>query len=110
MLELAERRAIPRVARVTHELLDEWGRRSHTALLDSCRELTASLSAPLTIGASYIYLGGVPSRLGYDVEIEHMSRHGEIIVVMGRDTVDGPPDNVRARRRFTNVWQPQDGG
>lgn len=45
----------------------------------------------------------------YDVDIEHMSRHGDVIVVMGRDTVDGPPDNVRAHRRFTNVWQLQDG-
>ena len=45
----------------------------------------------------------------YDVEIERMSRHGDVIVVMGRDTVDGPPDNVRAHRRFTNVWQLQDG-
>jgi hypothetical protein len=46
----------------------------------------------------------------YDVEIEHMSRHGDVVVVMGHDSVDGPPDNVRAHRRFTNVWQLQDGG
>jgi ketosteroid isomerase-like protein len=46
----------------------------------------------------------------YDVEIEHMSRHGDVVVVMGHDTVDGPPDGTIARRRFTNVWQMQDGG
>jgi hypothetical protein len=45
----------------------------------------------------------------YDVEIEHMSRHGDVVVVMGRDTVDGPPDGVRAHRRFTDVWQLQGG-
>jgi hypothetical protein len=45
----------------------------------------------------------------YDVEIEHMSRHGDVVVVMGHDTVDGPPDGVRARRRFTDVWQLQGG-
>ena len=45
----------------------------------------------------------------YDVEIESITRHGDVVVVMGRDTVDGPPDNVRASRRFTNVWQAQDG-
>ena len=45
----------------------------------------------------------------YDIEIEHMSRHGDTVVVMGRDTVDGPPENVRTHRRFTNVWQLQDG-
>jgi hypothetical protein len=29
--------------------------------------------------------------------------------VMGRDAVDGPPANVLTQRRFTNVWQLQDG-
>ena len=32
-----------------------------------------------------------------------------VVVVMGHDTVDGPPDGVRARRRFTDVWQLQGG-
>jgi hypothetical protein len=45
-----------------------------------------------------------------EVEIEHIGRYGDIVVVMGRDTVDGPPTNVLTHRRFTNVWQLQDGG
>jgi hypothetical protein len=43
------------------------------------------------------------------VEIEHVARYRDIVVVMGRDTVDGPPSNVLTHRRFTNVWQLQDG-
>jgi hypothetical protein len=43
------------------------------------------------------------------VEIEHIARYGDVVVVMGRDTVDGPPSTVLTDRRFTNVWQLQDG-
>jgi ketosteroid isomerase-like protein len=42
-----------------------------------------------------------------EVTIEHVARYGDIVVVMGRDTVDGPPSNVLTHRRFTNVWQRQ---
>ena len=45
-----------------------------------------------------------------EVAIEHIARYGDIVVVMGRDTVDGPPTNVLTQRRFTSVWQLQDGG
>ena len=45
----------------------------------------------------------------YDVVIERIARYGDVVVVMGRDTVDGPPANVRVDRRFTNVWQLQNG-
>ena len=44
-----------------------------------------------------------------DVEIEHVARYGDVVVVMGRDTVDGPPSNILTHRRFTNIWQLQDG-
>ena len=44
-----------------------------------------------------------------DVEIEHIARYGDVVVVMGRDTVDGPPSDALTYRRFTNVWQLQDG-
>jgi hypothetical protein len=43
------------------------------------------------------------------VEVEHIARYGDIVVVMGRDTVDGPPTHVLTQRRFTNVCQLQDG-
>lgn len=45
----------------------------------------------------------------YEVEIERVARFGDVVVVMGRDTVDGPPDGAPAQRRFTNVWQLHDG-
>jgi hypothetical protein len=45
----------------------------------------------------------------YEIEIEHMSRHGDVVVVMGRDSVVDPPEGAVSRRRFTNVWQ-LDGG
>jgi len=45
----------------------------------------------------------------YEVEIERITRYGDVVVVMGHDTVDGPPDDVRVHRRFTNIWQLQDG-
>jgi hypothetical protein len=45
----------------------------------------------------------------YEVEIEHLSRQGDIVVVMGRDVVVDPPDNARSRRRFTNIWRLEEG-
>jgi uncharacterized protein DUF4440 len=45
-----------------------------------------------------------------EVEIEHIARYGDVVVVMGRDTVDSPPTNVLTHRRFTNIWQLQDNG
>ncbi|MFL5534302.1 MAG: nuclear transport factor 2 family protein [Gemmatimonadales bacterium] len=44
-----------------------------------------------------------------DVEIENIARYGDVVTVMGRDTVDGPPSNTLTHRRFTNIWQLQDG-
>lgn len=44
-----------------------------------------------------------------DVVIERVQRYGDVVVVMGRDTVDGPPHGAIMNRRFTNVWQLQDG-
>jgi hypothetical protein len=44
-----------------------------------------------------------------DVVIERVERYDNVVVVMGRDTVDGPPHGAIMERRFTNVWQLQDG-
>ena len=44
----------------------------------------------------------------YECDIEHISRHGDVVIVMGQDRVTGPPAG-NARRRYTNVWQLQDG-
>jgi ketosteroid isomerase-like protein len=44
-----------------------------------------------------------------EVEIERITRHGDVVIVMGNDTVTDPPDDKVTHRRFTNVWQLQDG-
>lgn len=44
----------------------------------------------------------------YECEIEHISRHGDVVIVMGHDRVTGPPAGP-GRRRYTNVWQLQNG-
>jgi len=44
-----------------------------------------------------------------DVVIKRVSRYDNVVVVMGRDTVDGPPHGAVMDRRFTNIWQLQDG-
>ena len=38
-------------------------------------------------------------------EIEHMSRHEDVVVVMGNDRVTDPPDGTVTHRRFTNLWR-----
>lgn len=43
-----------------------------------------------------------------EVEIERISCHGDVVIVMGNDTVTDPPDGKVTRRRFTNIWQLQD--
>jgi hypothetical protein len=45
-----------------------------------------------------------------DVTIERVARYGDTVVVMGRDTVDGPPHGALMNRRFTNVWQASGNG
>lgn len=45
----------------------------------------------------------------YEIEIESMERHGDVVVVMGRDRVEDPPQGRVSHRRFTNVWR-LDGG
>jgi ketosteroid isomerase-like protein len=41
--------------------------------------------------------------------VEHMSRHGDVVVVMGRDRVADPPDGTVSHRRFTNLWRLEGG-
>src|SRR4051794_5353413 len=36
-----------------------------------------------------------------EVVIEQIARYGNVVVVMGRDVVDGPPTFKRTERRFT---------
>jgi limonene-1,2-epoxide hydrolase len=43
------------------------------------------------------------------LEIERISCHGDVVVVMGRDSVTDGPEQVVSHRRFTNLWR-LDGG
>jgi ketosteroid isomerase-like protein len=43
------------------------------------------------------------------IDIEHMARHGDVVVVMGSDRVTDGPDGRVSHRRFTNLWR-LDGG
>jgi hypothetical protein len=54
-------------------------------------------------------LSGRIRHTAYDVDIEHMTRSGDVVVVMGRDRVVDPPDGTVSSRRYTNVWQWIDG-
>jgi len=45
----------------------------------------------------------------YEITIEQMSRHGDVVVVMGNDRVVDPPGDTVAHRRYTNVWRLADG-
>ena len=45
----------------------------------------------------------------YAIEIEEIRRHGDVVIVMGRDTVVDPPDGAVSRRRFTNIWRLENG-
>ncbi len=47
--------------------------------------------------------------LSYESRIETMQRHGDTVVVMGGDRVVDGPDRVCSTRRFTNLWQLEDG-
>jgi ketosteroid isomerase-like protein len=42
-------------------------------------------------------------------EIEHMTCHGDVVVVMGSDRVTDPPDGTVTHRRFTNLWRREGG-
>jgi ketosteroid isomerase-like protein len=37
--------------------------------------------------------------------VEAIERRGDLVVVMGWDTVTGPPTGATVHRRFTNVWR-----
>ena len=41
--------------------------------------------------------------------VERMVRTGDVVIVMGNDSVTDPPDGGITRRRFTNVWERQHG-
>ena len=98
--------------------LEEQGRLAFlagdTATLDAMWDSRLLVNSPLNIvndkAKVLDLLGkGLIRHTRDDVEIEHIARYGDVVVVMGRDTVVGPPSNTLTHRRFTNIWQLQDG-
>jgi len=100
-------RALEEAARVAFLAAD-------TATLDAMWDEDLLVNSPLNIinnKAKVLELLG-SGRIRHtfdDVVIERVQRYGEVVVVMGRDTVDGPPHGAIMNRRFTNIWQLQDG-
>ena len=53
---------------------------------------------------------GIIAHSSCEATIEHIRRHGDVVVVMGRDEVVNEPGAEPVSRRYTNVWQAHDGG
>ena len=53
----------------------------------------------------------------FDRRVEHVARHGDLVLIMGEETVvprvDAPSAGLKAgqtvRRRFTNIWRLEGG-
>jgi hypothetical protein len=52
---------------------------------------------------------GVIAHATYDTEIEHVQRYGDVVVVMGSETVTHSTAAGAVRRRFTDLWQMEGG-
>jgi hypothetical protein len=80
------------------------------AMWDSCLLVNSPLNVVNDKAKVLDLLGkGLIRHTTDEVTIEHIARYGDVVAVMGRDTVDGPPSNTLIHRRFTNIWQLQDG-
>jgi ketosteroid isomerase-like protein len=47
---------------------------------------------------------GIIRHVSMEQTIELLTRHGDVVVVMGHDLVRDTPDGPLITRRFTNVW------
>lgn len=52
---------------------------------------------------------GIIRHVSLDQHIEQMTRHDDVVLVMGHDAVKDVDDGPVIRRRFTNVWCAFDG-
>lgn len=112
----------------TSDVTTDWQREIRAREKDACKALVSAdatlldelmsddfmVNSPLNLLNSKprfleLVRAGRIRHLTYESEIEHMSRHGDVVVVMGRDTVTDPPEGKLSRRRFTNVWRREDG-
>lgn len=47
--------------------------------------------------------------VAFEAEIEHIGGHGDVVCVMGGETIVDEPGGPALRRRFTNVWRREEG-
>lgn len=47
--------------------------------------------------------------LSFEHHVERMQRHGDVVIVMGRETIVDDPETGPVERRYTNVWRNEDG-
>lgn len=52
---------------------------------------------------------GKISHQSVETHIEGLRRHGDVVIVMGRETVVDAPEKGPVVRRYTNVWRNEDG-
>jgi hypothetical protein len=52
---------------------------------------------------------GIIRHVWMEQEIESITRHADVVVVMGRDAVRNAEDGPVVSRRFTNVWAAANG-
>ena len=45
----------------------------------------------------------------FESVIERMVRVGDVVIVMGHDSVTDPPDGRTTHRRFSNIWEHRNG-
>jgi len=43
--------------------------------------------------------------VSFEIDIEHVSRHGDTVIVMGGDAVVDTPGGETTNRRYTNIWR-----
>lgn len=52
---------------------------------------------------------GTIAHSSLDATIEHIERHGDLVVVMGSERVTNAAGGATVTRRFTNVWRLEEG-
>ena len=95
------------------EALEEQGRRAFLAQdIDQLRVLWSEdlvVNSPLNRVLERnqvldLLQRGVIRHASFDVHIEVIRRHGDLVTVMGHDVVTDAPGAPPVQRRFTNVW------
>src|SRR4030095_4523555 len=76
--ELTDAQALPRIARAIQEIKDVYGRITYKLELDDGNEVEARFSAPILLGAAYLYFGAATNPRPVDPLILAMEEVGAI--------------------------------